>query len=119
MIVCQERTIEADTEAVYLGAFLKDGADIEPIPLEESGHESFLWEVRADVPRHLVESYEALKKAGGKFTSKNAIVKVLTGAKVNPKTAHRHIRDLANRGLLVEKDGEWLLQTGDVVGEAE
>ena len=119
VIVCQERVMEKDVEIVYFGAFLKDAADIEPIPLEESDHMSFFWEVRTEVPAHLRASYDALARAGGRFTTKNAMVKVLMGADTKQKTAYRHLDDLENRGRLVEHDGEWALQSEPVVDEYE
>ena len=42
VIVCQERVIEEQEERLYLGAFLKDGPDVEPIPLAETGAQSFI-----------------------------------------------------------------------------
>ena len=54
LIVCQEWVPNANgDEVVYLGAFLKDGADIDPFPLMESDHESFYWERTQDIPAYL------------------------------------------------------------------
>ena len=70
VIACQERVIEDECEKVYWGAFLRDGADVEPIPLIETEQESFYWAVSREVPDHLKTSYEALKKAGAEFDGK-------------------------------------------------
>jgi hypothetical protein len=117
VIVCQERTQEGETEVVHLGVFMKDGPDIGPIPLEESGHESFYWVVRPDLSTHLRQSYNALEKAGGKFPDKNAMVRVLVAAGIKKSSAYRHLKELGNYALLVERDGEWSLQTAQVVDE--
>jgi hypothetical protein len=45
VIVCQERVVEGEMEMLYLGAYLRDGADVEPMPLHESAVETFFWKV--------------------------------------------------------------------------
>ena len=74
------RTGDSERETVYLGAFLNDGADIEPMPLEESGAETFYWQVCLEVPGYLGRSFEKLLAAGGSLPSKAAAVHVLVKA---------------------------------------
>jgi hypothetical protein len=107
VIVCQERVIEGETELVYLGAFLKDGADIEPIPLVETDNESFLFKPSTDIPSHLRSSYDALKGRQN-FRDKSAAAQVLQAKVGNGRsTAFRHVNQLAERGLLVEGEDGW------------
>jgi hypothetical protein len=104
---CQERVIEGETEVVYLGAFLKDGADIEPIPLEETGNESFLFKPSAHVPTHLRSAYDTLKRHAH-FADKSAAATVLQAElAVGRSTAFRHVSQLAERGHFVEVENEW------------
>jgi AAA domain-containing protein len=110
VIVCQERKIEAQSEVVYWGAFQRDEADIEPMHLEESKPGSFLWRVAPQVPEHLKTSFDALKKAGGRFTEKVDAAKALMGVGVKKATAYRHLSDLANHGFFANGDGQWILR---------
>ena len=113
VIICQERVIENETEIIYFGAFMKDEADIDPIPLEESDAMSFYWQVSPEMPDHLRGSYDALKKAGGKFGSKKAAINILEKAGVNIKTGYKHLSELKSLGFLKTKDGEMVLQILD------
>ncbi len=70
MIVCQERCEDLDGEVVYLGAFGKDWADLPPMRLKESGHETFHWVLSDALPDHLRLSLQHLKAAGGTFPDK-------------------------------------------------
>jgi hypothetical protein len=107
VIVCQERVIEGETELVYLGAFLKDGADIEPIPLVETDNESFLFKPSPDIPSHLRSSYDALKGRPN-FRDKSAAAQVLRAeVGTGRSTAFRHVNQLAERGLLVKGEDGW------------
>jgi len=108
-IVCQERVIESHAEVLYWGAFLKDDADIEPVALEESDAQSFFWQVVPDVPDVLRTTYDALRAAGGQFADRATAVHTAVKAGVARATAYRHMKDLANRGILVEQGGRWEL----------
>jgi hypothetical protein len=61
VIVCQERTVESGLERLDFGAYLRDGADIEPMALRECGSETFLWQVAPDIPLELTLCLEALQ----------------------------------------------------------
>ncbi len=111
VVVCQERKVEGDAEVVYWGAFQRDEADIEPIPLEESEVRSFYWQVSRQVPDLLRASYDALKQAGSGFSDESTMAKHIQSAtRKSRSTAYRHISELKNRGLLVKKESEWLVQ---------
>jgi hypothetical protein len=107
VIVCQERVIDKDgTEVVYWGAFLKDDADIEPLALEESGPNTFFWQIRQEVPDHLQASLDALRKAETIFANKADAVRAIIGATaISDATAYRHIKDLVRRHLIEELAG--------------
>ena len=110
VFVGQERVIENEVEVVYWGAFSKDEADIDPMPLVESDVQSFFWHVSPQVPVHLRASFEALRKASGPFPDKTAASKVIEAeVKKSRATAFKHVNGLANKGLLVEKDGVWVV----------
>ena len=71
LIVLQERTVKSNgDEVVHLGAFLKDGADIEPVSLMGTDHESFYWKTILEVPDHLCKFHEALIDAEGHSRTK-------------------------------------------------
>jgi hypothetical protein len=113
VIVCQERTKENDIEVVYWGAFLKDAADIEPMALEETGHETFVWTVRAEVPSAARPSYDALKQSGKtSFATKRDACGIITAkTSAHEKTAYRHISQLIECGALRDEDGVLKLRT--------
>jgi hypothetical protein len=113
-IICQERVMEDSVEIVYWGAFMKDGADIEPLPLEESDPQSFFWQVSTEVPAHLRQAYDTLKKAGGKFANKKTAAEILMNAGSTKPTAYRHLKELEHRSLLTSKGDELELQTGAI-----
>jgi hypothetical protein len=102
VIICQERIIDGQGEIVFWGAFLKDGADIQPIPLEETEAESFFWHTTVTVPQYLQVAYRALQTAGGKFGSKKAAIRELEKAGIKQSTAYRQFQDLKVRGLINE-----------------
>lgn len=79
VILLQERTNdETGNEVVRLGAFLKDGPDVDPIPLMESDHQSFYWKPVRSVPGRIQISYNALVNAIGPFRGKsNAVLNSL------------------------------------------
>lgn len=111
VVVCQERKVEGDAEVVYWGAFQRDEPDIEPMALEESEVRSFYWEVSPQVPDNLRASYDALKQARSGFSDESAMAKGIQSAtRKSRSTAYRHISELKNRGLLVKKESEWLVQ---------
>lgn len=113
VIVCQERKIETDAEVVYWGAFQRDEADIEPMPLDETGANTFFWQVSAQVLPHLLPSYNALKKAGGPWPSKTAAAQVIQNAATEKPpsraTAYRHLDTLRNLGFVSDGNGMWSL----------
>lgn len=110
VIVCQERKMVKDEEVVYLGAFMKDGPDVNPMAMKESDAESFYWQVVPDVSAHLWPSFEALRKAGGQFADKGAAASVLQSKEIPKATAYRHVTELANLGLLSEEEGKLVLR---------
>jgi len=102
VIISQERISDEGNEIVHLGAFLKDGADVEPISLMESDHESFYWEIVTSVPQQLRESCNALHNAGGRFSDKAEAVKQITNStKASRATAYRQINAMLRLGLLL------------------
>jgi hypothetical protein len=113
VIVLQER-IENDggEEIVFLGAFLKDGADIDPFPVMETDHESFYWEMKAHVPAKLVKSHDALK--AGRFATKaQAAAAIKTATKVGRATAWRHLDSMIRLRIVTENpDGSISAQRG-------
>lgn len=114
VIICQERVVEHELERLDLGAYLRDGADIEPIALRESEPQSFFWQVAPDVPGRLVECLNALHAAGGQFLNRAAAVAVLEQrAAVGRSTAYNRVEEMLNRGLLKRDNG--LLKVGDLV----
>jgi hypothetical protein len=121
VIICQERVVEGGVEMLHLGAYLRDGADIEPMVLRESNLQSFFWQVAPDIPLELTLCLEALREAGGEFPSRTAAAAVLqqtVGA--GRSTAFTRINDLVSRGLLTECGGALKVkQTVDEVGKAQ
>lgn len=107
VIACQERVIEGETEVVYLGAFMKDGPDIEPIPLVETDNESFLFAPSRDVPSHLRKSFDALKKYSNFCDKSAAVAALLSEIGGGRSTAFRHVGELTTRGLLVASESGW------------
>ena len=106
VIVCQERVVECAVEMLHLGAYLRDAADIDPMVLRESRLESFFWQLAPDIPLELMESMDALRQAGGEFSSRTAAVAVLQQTLGDGRsTAFSRLKDLLNRGLLVQCDG--------------
>ncbi len=106
-ILCQERVVEGGLERLHFGAYLRDGADIEPIGLRESEAESFLWEVAPDIPPELAMCLDALMRSAGEFQSRKAAVAVLEGeVEVGRSTAYSRVSELQNRGLLdIDREG--------------
>jgi hypothetical protein len=102
VIVCQERIVERGLERLDFGAYLRDGADIEPMALRESGFESFLWEVAADIPLELTLCLDALQKSAAEFPNLGAAVAALEQVVgCGRSTAYSRLKELSNRGLLV------------------
>lgn len=110
VIVCQERTMEENsTEVIYVGAFLKDGPDIEPLRLQESDSQSFLWVATLDVPGHLKTATAALQKNGGVFVAYKGAADVLLGVGLTKPTVYRQLNELRQRHLLIQAEGGWRL----------
>jgi len=102
VVICQERRIEGDVETVYLGAYMKDAADVEPLPLVESDHESFYWIVSRKVPDKLRRSYETLRHASRPFSGEGDAVEALMTANSSSRaTAYRHVKELRDGGFLL------------------
>ena len=108
VIVCQERVMDQGNEVLYVGAFLKDGADIEPLRLEESDAQSFFWVVTDEVPDHLKNTIAVLFNAGGAFADYNVAADALRAAGIKKATAYRHLTDLQRHKWLVH-EGDWKL----------
>lgn len=106
VIICQERVIEGCVEMLHLGAYLRDGADIEPIVLRESNFESFVWQVAPDIPLELTLCLDALRKSAGEFPNRTAAARVLEQTVGTCRsTAYSRIAELINRGLLSQSNG--------------
>jgi hypothetical protein len=105
VIVCQEWMPNANgDEVVHLGAFLKDGADIEPFPLIESDHNSFFWERTQNIPAHLTRSVTAL--GTGTWANKTAAAaEILKKAGIGRATAFRHVEAMIRAKILTELTG--------------
>jgi hypothetical protein len=101
VIVCQERIVESGLEKLDFGAYLRDGADIEPMALRECGSESFLWQVAPDIPLELTLCLEALQKSADEFPNRGAAVAILEPVVgIGRSTAYSRLGELLNRGLL-------------------
>jgi AAA domain-containing protein len=106
VIVCQEREIERGVELLHLGAYLRDGADIEPMQLRESGPESFYWQIAPDLPLDLLECLDVLRPAGPSFANRTAAADVLQNALGSGRSTNfSRIKELYRRGLLVDCGG--------------
>jgi RecA-family ATPase len=106
VVICQEQVFESDVETVYLGAYMKDAADVEPLPLVESDHESFFWLVSRHVPEKLRASYETLRRAARSFESAaDAVAVLMNGHGAKRATAYRHVKQLHDSGFLVPAEG--------------
>src|SRR5207302_9305541 len=102
VIICQEREIDTDeTEVVYLGGFMKDAGDIDPIPLVESATDSFWWTPQTKLPEQLHKSFEALRDSRiTSWADRKTVAETLMLAGVPRSTAFRHIKQLIQRGVL-------------------
>jgi hypothetical protein len=77
--------------------------------LERRHRRASSWQVAVDLPDYLRPTHSALETAGGKFANRKAAVDVLVHAGINQATAYRHLKDLENRGMFIEKQAEWVL----------
>jgi hypothetical protein len=111
VIVCQERKMEKEAGVVYFGAFMKDGPDIEPMPLTESEEESFLFQPSRQVPACLRGSYEVLKRRLEFPDRAGAAQLIQQEAGVSRPTAFRHVKRLLELGLLVRREKGLKLST--------
>jgi len=106
VIVCQERTVEDDgTELVHWGAFLKDAPDVDPIALEESAPESFLWLPSRTIPNELNNTLNTLRGGKEPWANRTEVAEFLMQGGMKRATAYRHIKNLFQRGRLAEIDG--------------
>lgn len=114
-IIVQERRMQSDVETVYLGAYMKDAADVESIALTESQHNSFFWITSENVPARLRSSFESLKREilGGpgrvfqnEAEAARALMTADRGKPMSLATAYRRVKDLKDAGFLqVAEDG--------------
>jgi AAA domain len=104
VIVCQEHMKEDDTDVVYLGAFMKDAGDVDPMALEESAPESFLWVPQEKLPDELRRAYDVLRQSETTVwpTQAEAARRVILANNVSRATANRHVKNLIQRRLLTE-----------------
>jgi hypothetical protein len=107
VVICQERVMENSTETIYLGAFSKDEADVNPIRLEESGPLSFYWEVKMTLPPHLRETFKALQPQY--YDSPGAAAQwLIEHAGFSKSTAYRHVNELLQSGFLIQVGDLWM-----------
>ncbi len=111
VIVCQERRVENGNETVYFGAFMKDGPDLQPTAMEETGPESFVWRMRSSPPLHLARTVAILQAAGGRFATTTALIRALRVKGETESTAYRHLKELRAKGFVVENTAGLALQT--------
>jgi len=110
VIICQQHTVEHDVDTVWFGAFMKDAADVDPIPLVESPSESFNWDLPIDVPDHLRKTLEILLYSRiASWPNRTAVVETLVKLGLKEKTAYRHIKQLIQRRFLQESHGKIIL----------
>jgi hypothetical protein len=117
VIVLQERsTNRAGEEVVHFGAFLRDGADIEPFPLMESDHESFFWQRVQDIPDRLQASVEALRF--GIWANKSRVaVTIVKGTGVGRATAFRQIDEMIRAKIITVTPGGGFERTQGIPNE--
>jgi hypothetical protein len=116
-----------DTEVVWIGGFMKDAGDIDPIPLVESAPDSFWWTPQTKLPKALSTSLDVLRKwlvSPAKFLSgdtmvgwvnRSAAAATLILAGIKRPTAFRHIKQLIQRGALRDGAGGITLAKTDGV----
>jgi hypothetical protein len=121
VIVCQERIVENGMEKLHWGAYLRDSVDIEPMVLRESAPQNFLWEVAPDIPDELAMCLDPLRAEGRAFQSRTDAARVLMNTpNTGRSTAFSRIKELLNRGLLVEVNGTLIVkETVDEPGNAQ
>jgi hypothetical protein len=113
VIVLQERSEnDKGEEIVHIGAYLKDGADIEPFPTMESDHLSFFWQVVVSMPEKLKPAYEAL--TGGTYQNKGkAAEQIQKSTGVSRSTGWRWLEELVRLKLVSEgQDGKIVAKGG-------
>ncbi len=102
MIVCQERRTQRETEVVWLGAFQKDAADIEPFTLYETGPETFTWRVGTELPTHLKRAHSTLLSRASTLHSRSDGIAALRAAGVSTSTCYRLWHELRQKGFVTE-----------------
>lgn len=120
VIVCQEREVEHGVELLHVGAYLRDGADIEPMVLRETEAETFLWHIAPDIPLELTLCLDELQRAGGTFPNRSAAAAVLQQSiSCGRSTAFSRLNDLVKRGFVMESgDGLKVPQGVDREGKS-
>ena len=105
VIVCQEWMKEPNgDEVVHLGAFLKDGADIEPFPLMETDKGSYFWDRIEEIPLRLSPAVNAL--GIGTWANKSAVADIIRkGTGVARATAFRYVDEMLRAKIITELPG--------------
>ena len=91
-------------EEVYLGAFMRDGADIEPFPIVETDYKSFYFETTTDVPPNVRDAFDALKDKLP-IKKSQALTAIRKANLVARATAYRHLNELLRLRLVTENAG--------------
>jgi hypothetical protein len=103
VILCQEflghSLSDSGEDTVWFGVIMKDAADIDPMALEESAEESFLWQPLRELPAELRNAMQQLR-ASGSWRNKSEAAGVLIGAGWKRATAFLHVKNLIHRGAL-------------------
>src|SRR5262249_50613820 len=107
VVICQERVWEHSTEIIYLGAFSKEEADVEPVRLEESDALSFYWEVTQALQFHLHETLKRLQPQPYDIPGA-AAQWLIEHAGFSKSTAYRQINELVGDGFLVQAGDIWI-----------
>jgi hypothetical protein len=101
IIVCQERVSDDGNEVVWLGAYMKDGPEIMPTPLEETDAVSFYWQMASSMPGHLRSTVELLKRQGT-FKAYSDARKLLVTLGMKRATAYLHLEELKQKGFFIQ-----------------
>ncbi len=107
--------MESDVEVLYLGGYMKDSPDVEPLALVESDHESFFWITSKKMPEHLRGSFEMLRRAGRTFQNRSdAAQELQKDQQMARSSAYAHVKQLSDGGFFqVAPDGTIALRHSD------